>query len=107
MTLNCWTFKGWKSKGGTVCAIALVFFAAGSLLTARLVEINQVKADSNRVFELRVYHTVPGTVPELESRFRNRTSKLLDKHDRRVVGYVPEGARGCSRLGQHVHLYGG
>jgi len=41
---------------------------------------------------------VPGTVPELESRFRNRTSKLLDKHDRRVVGYVPEGARGCPRV---------
>jgi hypothetical protein len=32
-------------------------------------------------------------VPELESRFRNTTSKLLAKHDLRVVGYwVPEGA---------------
>ena len=93
MTLNCWTFKGWKSKGRTVCAIALVSFAAGSLMTARLMEINQVKADSNRVFELRVYHTVPGKVPELESRFRDTTSKILAKHDLKVVGYwVPEGA---------------
>ena len=93
MTLNCWTFKGWKSKGWTVCAIALVSFAAGSLMTARLVEINQVKADSNRVFELRVYHTVPGKVPELESRFRDTTSKILAKHDLKVVGYwVPEDA---------------
>jgi len=88
MTLNRWTFKGWA-----VCAIALVSFAAGSLMTARLVEINQVKADSNRVFELRVYHTVPGKVPELESRFRDTTSKILAKHDLKVVGYwVPEGA---------------
>ena len=86
--LNGWRFKRW-----TVCAIALVSFAAGSLITARLVQINQVKADSNRVFELRVYHTVPGTVPELESRFRDTTSKLLAKHDLKVVGYwVPEGA---------------
>ena len=93
MTLNCWKFKGWKSKGWTVCAIALVSFAAGSLITARLAHIDQVRADSNRVFELRVYHAVPGTVPELESRFRNTTSKLLAKHDLRVVGYwVPEGA---------------
>ena len=91
MTLNCWTLKGWKSKGWTVCAIALVSFAAGSLMTARLVEINQVKADSNRVFELRVYHTVPGKAPALESRFRDTTSKLLAKHDLKIVGYwVPE-----------------
>jgi hypothetical protein len=93
MTLKRREFKGWKSKRWTVCAIALVSFAAGSLITARLVQINQVKADSNRVFELRVYHTVPGTVPLLESRFRDTTSKILAKHDLKVVGYwVPEGA---------------
>jgi hypothetical protein len=52
-----------------------------------------VRADSNRVFELRVYHSVPGTVPELESRFRDKLSKLLAKHDLNVVGYwVPEDA---------------
>jgi NIPSNAP len=93
MTLNCWKLAYSKSKGWTVCAIALISFAAGSLMTARLVQINRVKADSNRVFELRVYHTVPGTVPELESRFRDTTSKILAKHDLKVVGYwVPEGA---------------
>jgi hypothetical protein len=88
MLLNRWKFKRW-----TISAIALVSFAAGSLITARLVHINQVRADSNRVFELRVYHTVPGTVPELESRFRDTNSKLLAKHDLNVVGYwVPEDA---------------
>jgi hypothetical protein len=51
-----------------------------------------VRADSNRVFELRVYHTLPGKVPELESQFRDTTSKLLAKHDLKVVGYwVTEG----------------
>ena len=93
MTLNCWKFKGWKSKRWTVCAIALFSFAAGSLITARLAHIDQVRADSNRVFELRVYHTVPGKVPDLESRFRDTISKLLAKHDLKVVGYwVPGGA---------------
>ena len=88
MLLHRWKFKRW-----TVCAVALVSFGAGSLITARLMHINQVRADSNRVFELRVYHTVPGTVPELESRFRDTLSKLLAKHDLNVVGYwVPEDA---------------
>jgi hypothetical protein len=88
MLLNRWKLKRWS-----VSAIALVSFAAGSLITARLVHINQVRADSNRVFELRVYHSVPGTVPELESRFRDKLSKLLAKHDLNVVGYwVPEDA---------------
>jgi hypothetical protein len=88
MTLKRWRFKGW-----TVCGIALASFAAGSLLTARLAYINQVRADSNRVFELRVYHAVPGKVPALESRFRDTASKLLAKHDMTAVGYwVPEDA---------------
>ncbi|MGC2768180.1 MAG: NIPSNAP family protein, partial [Candidatus Acidiferrum sp.] len=52
-----------------------------------------MRADSNRVFELRVYHAVPGKVPALESRFRDTISKLLAKHDLKVVGYwVPEDA---------------
>jgi hypothetical protein len=82
------SFKGWA-----VCGIALASFAAGSLVTARLAHVNQVRADSNRVFELRVYHVVPGKLPALESRFRDTTSKLLAKHDLKVVGdWVPEGA---------------
>src|SRR5271155_5594636 len=93
MTLNFWKLKNWKSKGWSVCAIALLSFTAGSLMTARLAHIDHVRADSNRVFELRIYHTVPGKLPALESRFRDIYSKLLAKHDLQVVGYwVPEGA---------------
>ena len=93
MTLDCWKFKGGKSKGWSFCAIALLSFTAGSLITARLAHIDHVRADSNRVFELRIYHTVPGKLPALESRFRDIYSKLLAKHDLQVVGYwVPEGA---------------
>ena len=77
---------GGKCKRWTVCGTALVSFAAGSLLAACLTRLNHVRADSNRVFELMVYHTVPGKVPALESIFRD-VSKLQDKHDLHVVGY--------------------
>ena len=83
----------WKFKGWAVCGIAVISFTAGSLITARLAHMNQVRADSNRVFELRVYHAVPGKVPALVSRFRDTASKLLAKHDLKAVGYwVPEDA---------------
>ncbi len=62
-------------------------------MTARLARVGRVRADSDRVFELRIYHALPGKVPALGSRFRDTTSKLLAKHDLNVVGYwVPEGA---------------
>ena len=101
MTINSWKLKRW-----TVCVIALVSFAAGSLITARLMHMNQVRADSNRVFELRVYHAVPGKLPALESRFRDTTSKLLAKHDLKVVGYwVPEDAPGWDNTFVYVTAY--
>ena len=79
-----------KFNGWIVCGTALIFFAAGSLLTARLMHLEQVRADSNRVFQLMVYHTLPGKVPALESIFRD-VSKLQTKHDLDVVGYwVPD-----------------
>jgi NIPSNAP len=92
MKLNRWKAKVWKLNGWSVCGIALVAFAAGSLTTARWMHVNRVSAASDRVFELRVYHAVPDKVPALESRFRDTLSELLAKHDLKVVGYwVPEG----------------
>jgi NIPSNAP len=79
--LHRWKFKGW-----TACATALLSFAAGSLITARLTHLNQVRADSNRVFELMIYHTAPGKVPVLESIFRD-VSKMQDKYGLKVIGY--------------------
>jgi hypothetical protein len=81
------TFNFWKSKYFTACGIALVAFAAGSLITGRLLHANDVKADSDRVFELRVYHALPGKLATLESRFRDKTSKILARHNLQAVGY--------------------
>ena len=76
----------WKSKGWIVCVTALVSFATGSLITAHLAQVNQVRADSSRVFELNIYHAVPGKVPALEERFRS-ASKPIAQHNLDVVGY--------------------
>jgi hypothetical protein len=87
MILKLWKLRVWQSKRLTACGMALLSFAAGSLLTARWMHVKQVRADSNRVFELRVYHAVPGKLSALESRFGDTTSKLLAKHNLNVVGY--------------------
>jgi hypothetical protein len=78
--------NGWKFKSWVACGTALLSFTAGSLLTARLMHLEEVRADSDRVFQLMVYHTLPGKVPALESVFRD-VSKLQAKHDLNVVGY--------------------
>lgn len=82
MTTNRWNFKTW-----TVCGIALLSFAAGSALTARLMHLARVRADSNRVFELRVYHTVPGKASAVQDEFRDTVTKLFAKHDLKAIGY--------------------
>jgi len=74
-------FKGWI-LAGTV----LVSFAAGSLFAVPLARLREVRADSDRVFELMIYHTVPGKVPALESIFRD-VAKLQAKYDLNVIGY--------------------
>ncbi len=93
MAPDSWKSKGEKSKRWKVCGMVLLSFIAGSLITACLADIDAASADSSHVFELRIYHTLPGKVPALESRFRDTASKLLAKHELKVVGYwVPEGS---------------
>jgi len=79
--------SSWKLKRWTGCAIAALSFAAGSLVTSRLSHIQQASADGNRIFELRIYHAVSGKLPVMESRFRDKTSKILARHNLHVVGY--------------------
>lgn len=41
----------------------------------------------NRFFEMRIYTTHPGKLPELNKRFREHTNKLFVKHGMELVGY--------------------
>jgi NIPSNAP len=69
------------------CAFTALSFAAGSLLTRQ----SSVHAQNSRVFELRVYHTYPGRLPALESRFRDHTITIFNRHHISSVGYwVPQ-----------------
>jgi hypothetical protein len=81
-----WIVKGWKFGGWKLGATAVISFACGSVLTSRLTHVQEVKANSSRVFELMVYHTTPGKVPALESIFKD-LSKLQARHGLDVVGY--------------------
>jgi len=88
MTLNAAQpiLHRWRFKGCILLGTALVSFAAGSLFTARLVYPEQVRAESSRVYELMIYHTVPGKVPALESIFRD-VANLQTKYNLNVIGY--------------------
>ena len=80
-------------KHGHVLGIAALTFAAGCLFTARLYKTEQVQANNNRVFELRIYHTVPGKTSALHEEFRDKVTKLFAKHGLKAVGYwAPEDA---------------
>ena len=76
----------WRFQGKTLLGTALISFVAGSLFTARLASPREVRADNNRVFELMIYHTVPGQEPALEAIFRD-VAKLQTKYNLNVVGY--------------------
>jgi hypothetical protein len=74
-------------------ALLLGAFAAGSLLTARFMNLQQARADSNRVYELRMYHTFPNRLTPLVTRFRNGEVKVFEKNHMNFLGaWVPQDA---------------
>jgi hypothetical protein len=78
--------SGRKHTGSRACWTALLSFAAGSLLPAHWTHLEDVRAENHRVFQLEIYHAVPGKVPALEERFRS-ASQLQAKHNLDVIGY--------------------
>jgi hypothetical protein len=77
-----------KTSWTRLSLVAVLSFVAGACLTA---EIAKVRADSNRVFELRVYHTAPGKLGNLQTLFREHTLPMFKKHGLNSIGYwVPQ-----------------
>ena len=47
----------------------------------------QAAADDETVFELRVYHTPDGRLPDLMKRFREHTITIFNRHEMHSVAY--------------------
>jgi len=64
---------------------------AAAFLPATLWAASQQSKDNpvqgSKVYELRVYHAVPGKLVELLARFREHTTKLFERHGMKNVAY--------------------
>ena len=89
-------WQGWK-----VCVTSVLSFACGALIAAHWIHVKEVRAESNRVFELMVYHTAPGQGPGariyISGRFQ--TSGQTRSQCRRLLG----AGRGLA-LEEHIRL---
>src|SRR6185437_3093318 len=72
-----WNFSAWLAAASIAVSPALINRAKAESMTA----------ETSRVFELRVYHVLPGKMPAVEAQFRDAWAQLLDKHNLKVVGY--------------------
>jgi hypothetical protein len=65
--------------------------AAALLPTANLFPVTEKSsdfvADTDLVYELRVYHCYEGKLPDLLKRFREHTTKIFEKHGMKNVAY--------------------
>ena len=68
-------------------AFAVIWFFAGLVIMHAFSHVQEAKADGDRLFELRIYHDLPGKLPVMEARFRDKTSKILARHNLTVLGY--------------------
>lgn len=66
-------------------AVGLTVFGAGYWFGS--VRPSVVHAASNRVFELRTYHTYDGKLDALLARFRDHTVDIFNRHGMTSVGY--------------------
>jgi NIPSNAP len=75
----------------TPALLGALGFVAGSMVTSSLAHPQSASAASARVFEMRTYTTNEGRLPALETRFREHTMQLFEKHGMKNVGYwIPQ-----------------
>src|SRR5215471_12135882 len=70
-----------------MAAVIVLSFLAGAFAIATVTRVQGGRAGSDRVYELRVYHTLPGRLSQLESNFRDHNVAYLKKHGIESVGY--------------------
>lgn len=66
----------------------LVSFACGAAVMLVTGAVTQSRAQApGHVYELRMYHTHPGKLPNLNARFRDHTVGIFNRHNMKSVGY--------------------
>jgi hypothetical protein len=68
-------------------AAALVSLAATAVAAQDAAQPKSAEMKSQKIYELRIYVTNPGKLPELHARFRDHTMKLFEKHGMENVIY--------------------
>ena len=67
--------------------IRFAFLAFAVLASAAAAADKEKPKMEAKVYELRVYHVLPGRMKAMNSRFRDHTNKLFVKHGITLVGY--------------------
>ena len=71
----------------TIPALLVPMKLLGATASAGEQEMSGSGSGSNVIYELRIYHTYPGKLPDLLARFREHTTKLFEKHGMKNVAY--------------------
>ncbi len=66
---------------------AAALLPAANLLATDKKPFGTHAAESDAVYELRVYHCYEGKLPDLLKRFREHTTKIFEKHGMKDVAY--------------------
>ena len=66
---------------------AAALLPAANLLATDKKPFDTHAAESDAVYELRVYHCYEGKLPDLLKRFREHTTKIFEKHGMKNVAY--------------------
>jgi hypothetical protein len=75
-------------KTWSCLAVSAVTFVAGFVLRDALAPIPTLHAQqADRVFEIRTYTAAEGKLDALETRFRDHTVRLFEKHGMTNIGY--------------------
>ena len=72
--------------------VVLVFVFTAGYVSGQFTRADlAAQGSGQKVFELRTYYTLPGKLPDLQTRFRDHTTKLFEKHGMTNLGYwVPQ-----------------
>ena len=75
-------------KSWAFLVVGLILGAGVSFVSGAL---QAADAKPARVFEIRTYYTLPGRLEALQTRFRDHTRRIFEKHGMTNVGYwVPQ-----------------